>query len=44
MTRRIFNYGRIAALLLFGSCFGLGIGAEPAAVESGRLLKRRRGL
>jgi hypothetical protein len=28
---RIFNYGRIAALLLFGSCFGLGIGAEPAA-------------
>ena len=31
MTRRIFNYGRIAALLLFGSCFGLGIGAAPAA-------------
>src|SRR6202043_1553344 len=31
MTRRIFNYGRIAALLLFGSCFGLGMGAAPAA-------------
>jgi hypothetical protein len=31
MTRRMFNYGRIAALLLFGSCFGLGIGAEPVA-------------
>jgi hypothetical protein len=31
MNLRMLNFSRVAALLLFGLCFGVGLGAAPAA-------------
>jgi len=35
MTMRLFSFGRTAAVLLFGLCFGASFNAAPAAAQCG---------